>query len=88
MCGVSQQKEMPVGALGTQRSPCELALADLPGHEAWALVGAVPVERCLGPWAGRHWWGNSQGPLAWEAAHDRLFILGPSPGNSCLCFWN
>lgn len=51
MCGVSQQKEMPVGALGTQRSPCELALADLPGHEAWALVGAVPAERCPGPWA-------------------------------------
>lgn len=60
--------------LGTPRSPCELASADLPGREAWALVGTVPAEPCPVPRAGpgRDWSGNSQGPLAWKAAQDHF----------------
>lgn len=80
MCGASQQKGMPASALGTLRSSCELVLANLPGREAWALVGILPAERCPGPWAGRHLGGGDpHGPLAWEAAHDRFFHFRPQP---------
>lgn len=91
-CGASCREGRPAGALGTLRSLCELRPTGLPGHEARASVGAVPAVPCPVPWAGlgSDWVGNSQGPLAWEAAQVCLFLSSEAPAleKACLCFWN
>lgn len=55
------------------------------GHEAWALVGAVPTEPCPVPWAGpgSDLVGELPGPFglgSWPSV-SLPFILGPNTGN-------
>lgn len=57
----------------------------LPGHEAWALVGTVPIEPCPVPWArpGSDLVGELPGPfgLGSRPSSSLPFILGPSTGH-------
>lgn len=85
VCGASQQKGRPAGALGTPRSLCELTQPRLPGHGAWASVGTVPAQPCPVPWAGlgSNLVGELPGPFglgSWPSL-SLPFILGPSTGN-------